>query len=750
MWRRIKNQLIKVILYSLLIAWLLQIGLDYPFALTSLTTVFIHVCLLACLWYSEKVKRPIIWQMMMILFIGIAISCLSGWGIQELLLIRGYDIEELRPISILLLIACFTTTVMERKALGKQIAWRIDLWIPPMWSIVGSILVLLISEANEELMVRRVCIVVVVIALIVVAGNKGGRRYNNAITYEIDKRGYLKALASFAVCILLMTVSLPVADALPGTKWVQKQINDLWKLKKYSNELETNLSRNPSQSKAVILTVTADEPLYLRRRAYTTYNNGIWQVEGDKKNIWTLFGEEDIYREYTLIRLLLQEIEAGEIFIEDFNTTYQEELNLPLGQESRHLAVIKESNTPTSYLSVNGLTGISLEDSSLLGNVESDSGVLQNGVKQNKVGYIGMLENLYFANLKEEARNEYTIEYKNYELKEGTRERVLLRRIGFNELIKVCGEAYGQSYELGRKIIERGNNRYARSSFRIIYKQIPKDIELQITKYAREIVQGYDSELEQAEAICNKLKYSGDYTYKLGAKYEDVSRDPVLDFLLYGKQGICQDFASGMVLLCRSIGLPTRYVTGYYASERGEGPNEYIVREKDAHAFVEVYITGYGWMTFDPTTSIEERTSSVREVTLKWGKLELPKLSVISFLIVFGLWIVLWKYPIKWMRSWIWDFWLLHKSPAKVIEILMDKTLQLLEEKGYAKQKDETLSQLSQRLMVAELDINPIIRPFENYYYGKQIPSLETLRAAYHCYKALTKKKTWRKSKQTQ
>ena len=753
MWRKMQVQFIKVTSYSLLIALFLQIGLGYSFALTSIAMLLMSLCLLACLWYGEKARRPIMWQIMIILFIGIALSCLSGWGANEFLRLRGYDIEDLKPISILLLIACIITTVMERKALGEQMAWRIDLWIPPMWSIVGGVLLLLISEANEELIVRRLCIVIVVMALIMVAGNKGNRRHNKAITYEIDRRGYLKALASFAVCILLITVNLPVVDALPGTKWIQKQMNNVWEFRKSSNDLETRLSRNPSQSKAVVLTALADEPLYLRRRAYTIYNDGVWQVKEEKKNIWTPFDGEGIYREYTLVRFLLQEIEAGEIFMEDFNAEHQEELALPLGQESRHLATIKESEAPASYLSVNGLTAINLEDNSLLKDVQNNSQVQQNEIEVNKraskVGYIGKLDNLYFTNLKSKAQNEYTIEYIDYGLEQGTRENALLKNITTSDLTRVWGEAYSQSYELGRKVIERGNSGYTERSFKEMYTQIPKEIDVQITKYASDIVRGHYSELEQAEAICNKLKYSGEYTYKLGAKYEDVNRDPVVDFLLYGKRGICQDFASGMVLLCRSIGLPARYVTGYYALEKGEGPNEYIVREKDAHAFVEVYITGYGWMTFDPTTSIEEETIGVREVNLKWGNIKIPKLDMMGILIVIGFGIIVWKYPINWMRGWIWYLWLLHKSPTKVIEVLMDKTLRLLEQNSYEKQKDETLSQLSERLMREELDINPIIRPFENYYYGKQIPSLEALRTAYHCYKELTKKKTWRKMKQT-
>lgn len=134
--KRTRGREVHIIPYSMLIALFLQIGLGYPFILTSIATLLIQLCLLLSLWYSEKVRRPIMWQMMIILFVGIALSCLSGWGTHELLRPRGYDIEDLKPISILILIACFTTTVMERKALEEQIGWRIDLWIPPMQSVL--------------------------------------------------------------------------------------------------------------------------------------------------------------------------------------------------------------------------------------------------------------------------------------------------------------------------------------------------------------------------------------------------------------------------------------------------------------------------------------------------------------------------------------------------------------------------------------------------------------------------------------
>ena len=64
-----------------------------------------------------------------------------------------------------------------------------------------------------------------------------------------------------------------------------------------------------------------------------------------------------------------------------------------------------------------------------------------------------------------------------------------------------------------------------------------------------------------------------------------------------GRAGVCQDFAHLMLALCRSLGIPARYVSGYlYDSSRG-----HLRGAHESHAWVEVYIPGHGWQGFDPT-----------------------------------------------------------------------------------------------------------------------------------------------------
>jgi transglutaminase-like putative cysteine protease len=86
-----------------------------------------------------------------------------------------------------------------------------------------------------------------------------------------------------------------------------------------------------------------------------------------------------------------------------------------------------------------------------------------------------------------------------------------------------------------------------------------------------------------------------------------TSSDPV-DELLYGTRlGFCEHFASSFAYLMRAAGIPARLVTGYLGGSvnRGTGGDPYlIVRQSDAHAWVEVWLANRGWVRIDPTAAV--------------------------------------------------------------------------------------------------------------------------------------------------
>jgi transglutaminase-like putative cysteine protease len=78
------------------------------------------------------------------------------------------------------------------------------------------------------------------------------------------------------------------------------------------------------------------------------------------------------------------------------------------------------------------------------------------------------------------------------------------------------------------------------------------------------------------------------------------------------KQGVCQDFAHLMLGLCRSHGIPARYVSGYFLNQH-RLPGEI----EASHAWIEVYVPGYGWKGYDPT---HKRESDTRYVKIAVGR----------------------------------------------------------------------------------------------------------------------------------
>ena len=109
-------------------------------------------------------------------------------------------------------------------------------------------------------------------------------------------------------------------------------------------------------------------------------------------------------------------------------------------------------------------------------------------------------------------------------------------------------------------------------------------------------------------------KLYAEYRYALQS-HRSAGRDPVLDFLRVHREGHCEYFASALALLGRSAGVATRVVTGYRVAERSPLGGYYIVREQNAHAWVEAFIPGQGWRSFDATPGSEVPQNRFRAAT---------------------------------------------------------------------------------------------------------------------------------------
>jgi transglutaminase-like putative cysteine protease len=126
---------------------------------------------------------------------------------------------------------------------------------------------------------------------------------------------------------------------------------------------------------------------------------------------------------------------------------------------------------------------------------------------------------------------------------------------------------------------------------------------------ARDITRGADNNYERVRALAAYLSRDPSFTYATTAPVPPGDQD-LVDFFLFdpefGQTGYCQYYASAMVIMARSLGIPARLAAGFAPGER-QDDGTFLYREANAHAWAEVYFPGYGWEIFEATKSIQSR-----------------------------------------------------------------------------------------------------------------------------------------------
>jgi protein-glutamine gamma-glutamyltransferase len=123
-------------------------------------------------------------------------------------------------------------------------------------------------------------------------------------------------------------------------------------------------------------------------------------------------------------------------------------------------------------------------------------------------------------------------------------------------------------------------------------------VDPRVAQLAAQVTAAAKSNFDKAAALENHLRTRYGYTLELP---RTAVKDPIANFLFERKQGHCEYFASSMAVMLRTLGIPSRVVNGFRTDEFNDITGNYVVRAKDAHAWVEAYFPGFGWQTFDPT-----------------------------------------------------------------------------------------------------------------------------------------------------
>ena len=142
------------------------------------------------------------------------------------------------------------------------------------------------------------------------------------------------------------------------------------------------------------------------------------------------------------------------------------------------------------------------------------------------------------------------------------------------------------------------------------YLQLPDTVTPRTRQLAKRITTGLETPYDKVDAVTNYLRANITYV-------EMIEEDPPIDqdlidwFLFDMKKGFCNYYSTAEVVLLRSLGIPSRWAVGYAqgdlisdpAAEKETEELTYVVRQRDAHAWPEVYFPSVGWVEFEPTSA---------------------------------------------------------------------------------------------------------------------------------------------------
>ncbi len=153
------------------------------------------------------------------------------------------------------------------------------------------------------------------------------------------------------------------------------------------------------------------------------------------------------------------------------------------------------------------------------------------------------------------------------------------------------------------------------------YLALPDQVPDRVLALARDLTATEPTPYDRALAIESYLRT---FSYTLDVPSPPFSRDAADYFLFDLQRGHCDYYATTMAVLARAAGLPARLVVGYACGTYDADNVRYLVTEADAHAWVEVYFPGYGWVEFEPTAGRPPIERQAESLPIEWPEPEEP------------------------------------------------------------------------------------------------------------------------------
>lgn len=386
---------------------------------------------------------------------------------------------------------------------------------------------------------------------------------------------YKKSLGIFILLTVFLAAIIPKPENTPFGKYFDnfgtKAFSSIFRMGNYT-ESSPIINYNDYLSDNILFYVDASEPLYLKKQTYDIYEETSWTlIEKSSRGFinWEKSViDNDIGEFYQAVK---SNIENGTIppFLDE------KSMNLNIVNEEKSASVIGGNFSTDWVFNANGTY-----ETFGLESYRTHHGDM---FVYDPI-YLSPTSSYFFRYYPQRSTEDYASFAMNF-TKESFDE--LLFKLSYLELPDEQAQAvsfFSKEYTDAYSYYDETYSLYSSKLRSLAYN----------------ITKGLESDYEKAAAIENYF-HTNDFEYNL--RYAPpIGSEGVEYFVFESKKGVCSSYASAMVVMAREVGLPARYVEGFAVTERGED-GRFIVRERHAHAYPEVYISGMGWTVFEPTVS---------------------------------------------------------------------------------------------------------------------------------------------------
>lgn len=425
-----------------------------------------------------------------------------------------------------------------------------------------------------------------------------------------------------------------------------------------------------TNSNVPVYYVSASEPLRLKLTTFSTYNydSDSWAVEDFDKNFAETFetdnesllnGLVEFPETAGLAKAILNIAESNPDFAEKYGLSglSPEQVTVP---EKRWISVISNSGgsqfAPVPPL-VQNFWSTSYEDNMAL----IHSGIIYANGSPNRFSY----------------GERFVFSYTPETFFMDSDNKSVIDRLSFVDYEEMLSDAFPDAEDGDSDILyDEMKNYNSYSDILLDYGNSQK-----IHDLAQQITAGLTSDYDKARAIEAYFRDNG-YVYDLD--YRKADGDNAEDFIFNAKRGVCYEYATAMVLLARASGIPARYCEGYNMSQmytNGTLNTNFIVTGNDAHGFPELYIRGFGWMSFEPTVAGDDTLQ--QDTTASDA---LTRAGVIILITALVLLACIMCYPVVSHKIFVFRY--SRKSPNEAVRAVMNRIYRLSgKDAGYTSQE---------------------------------------------------------------